>query len=130
MWRRSCQRKSYDGNGNATARQGNSIVWSITTHDREAGSGSTAETVAFAYGPDRKRWQQMYTGNGTSETTNYVGGLMEVVSSGSTTTYRHYIYAGRRAGRRVRALERGHHVQVHAIRSSGEYVRFHLQQRQ
>ncbi len=59
-----------------------------------AGSGSTAETVAFSYGPDRKRWQQMYTGNGTNETTNYVGGFVEVVSSDSVTDYRHYIYAG------------------------------------
>ena len=87
---------SYDANGNATARQGNSIVWSSYNYPTtvNAGSGSTAETVAFSYGPDRKRWQQMYTGNGTSETTNYVGGLMEVVSSASTTTYRHYVYAG------------------------------------
>jgi RHS repeat-associated protein len=88
--------KGYDANGNATARQGNSIVWSSYNYPTtvNAGSGSTAETVAFAYGPDRKRWQQMYTGNGTSETTNYVGGLLEVVSSGSVTDYRHYIYAG------------------------------------
>ena len=96
MWRRSCQRKSYDGNGNATARQGNSITWTSYNYPVtvNAGSGSTAETVAFSYGPDRKRWQQMYTGNGTSETTNYVGGLLEVVLNGSTTTYRHYINAG------------------------------------
>jgi RHS repeat-associated protein len=87
---------SYDANGNATARQGNSITWSSYNYPTtiNAGSGSTAETVAFSYGPDRKRWQQMYTGNSTSETTNDVGGLMDVVSSGSTTTYRHYIYAG------------------------------------
>jgi RHS repeat-associated protein len=86
----------YDANGNATARQGNSIVWSSYNYPTtvNAGSGSTAETVAFSYGPDRKRWQQMYTGNSTSETTNYVGGLMDVVSSSSTTTYRHYVYAG------------------------------------
>ena len=36
----------------------------------------------------------MYTGNGTNETTNYVGGLMEVVVAGP---YRHYIYAGSEA---------------------------------
>jgi RHS repeat-associated protein len=95
-WPRNRTKYSYDANGNATARQGNSIVWSSYNYPTtvNAGSGSTAETVAFSYGPDRSRWQQMYTGNGTSETTNYVGGLMEVVSSGSTTTYRHYIYAG------------------------------------
>ena len=87
---------SYDANGNATARQGNSITWSSYNYPTtvNAGSGSTAETVAFSYGPDRSRWQQMYTGNGTNETTNYVGGLMEVVVAGP---YRHYIYAGSEA---------------------------------
>ena len=95
-WPRNRTKYSYDGNGNATARQGNSITWTSYNYPVtvNAGSGSTAETVAFSYGPDRKRWQQMYTGNGTSETTNYVGGLLEVVLSGSTTTYRHYINAG------------------------------------
>ena len=83
-----------------------------------AGSGSTAETVAFSYGPDRKRWQQMYTGNGTNETTNYVGGLMEVVSSGSTTTYRHYIYAG------------GEPVAVYARSSAGTTFRYTLSDHQ
>jgi RHS repeat-associated protein len=59
-----------------------------------AGSGSTAESITFAYGPDRNRWQQVYTGNGTSETTDYIGGLMDVVISGSAVDYRHYVYAG------------------------------------
>ena len=47
--------------------------------------------MAFAYAPGRHRWQQMYTGNGANETTNYIGGLMDVVVGGP---YRHYIYAG------------------------------------
>ncbi len=36
----------------------------------------------------------MYAGNGTSETTNYVGGLHRSRLERVTTTYRHYIYAG------------------------------------
>src|SRR5262249_20570760 len=59
-----------------------------------AGGGSTAESISLAYGPDRSRWQQIYTGNGTSETTDYVGGLMDVVISGAAVDYRHYVYAG------------------------------------
>ena len=76
-----------------TARQGSSIGWSSYNYPTaiRAGSGSTAENVAFSYGPDRQRWQQSYSGNGTTETTSYVGGLMEVVASGGVTTYRHYI---------------------------------------
>ena len=87
---------AYDANGNATSRQGSSISWFSFNYPQaiSAGSGSTAETVAFAYGPDRQRWEQMYTGNGTTETTYYVGRQLEVVSSGGVTDYRHYIYAG------------------------------------
>ena len=84
---------SYDANGNVTSRQGSSIGWSSYNYPTaiSAGSGSTAENVAFSYGPDRQRWQQSYSGNGTTETTSYVGGLMEVVTSGGVTTYRHYV---------------------------------------
>ncbi len=84
---------SYDNNGNAITRQGSTISWSSYNYPTtiNAGSGSTAETVAFSYGPNRQRWQQMYTGNSTQETTNYIGGLLEVVASGSATDYRHYI---------------------------------------
>ena len=90
---------SYDANGNAITRQGSSILWSSYNYPTSisAGSGSTAETVAFSYGPDRQRWQQAYSGNSTTETTQYVGRELEVVSSGGVTDYRHYIYAGGRA---------------------------------
>jgi RHS repeat-associated protein len=86
---------AYDANGNATSRQGDSITWSSYNYPItvNAGSGSTAETVAFEYGPGRQRWQQAYTGNSTTETTNYIGRL-EMVVNGSVIDYRHYIYGG------------------------------------
>lgn len=92
----SAYQYAYDANGNATSRQGDSITWSSYNYPItvNAGSGSTAETVAFEYGPGRQRWQQSYTGNSTTETTNYIGGLLEMVISGSVTDYRHYIYGG------------------------------------
>jgi RHS repeat-associated protein len=92
---------SYDANGNAITRQGSTISWSSYNYPTtiNAGSGSTAETVAFSYDPNRQRWQQMYTGNGSQETTNYIGGLLEVVASGSATDYRHYVnVAGEQIG--------------------------------
>jgi RHS repeat-associated protein len=49
--------------------------------------------VTFSYGPGRQRWQQSYSGNGITETTDYVGGSLEIVSSGGVTDYRHYISA-------------------------------------
>jgi hypothetical protein len=55
--------------------------------------GATAESVALNYGPDRQRWYQYYSGNGATESTYYAGPL-EIVTSGSVTSFRHYIYAG------------------------------------
>jgi RHS repeat-associated protein len=87
---------AYDANGNAISRQGDSITWSTYNYPTtvNAGSGSTAETVSFNYGPDRRRWQQSYSGNSTTEITSYVGELLEVATSGGVTNYRHYINAG------------------------------------
>ncbi len=100
---------AYDANGNATSRQGGSITWTSYNYPLSisAGSGSTAETAGFAYGPDRSRWQQVYVGNSTNETTDYVGGLLELVSNGSVTDYRHYIAAN------------GQVVAVYSRKSSG-----------
>jgi RHS repeat-associated protein len=87
---------AYDANGNATSRQGSSITWSSYNYPTtvNAGSGSTAETVSFAYGPSRQRWQQTYTGDSTTETTDYIGKKMERVITGSGTTDRYYISGG------------------------------------
>jgi len=111
LWPRHFPYRSptYDANGNATSRQGSSIAWSSYNYPitASAGSGSTAETVGFAYGPDRSRWQQSYTGNGTTETTDYIGGLLDLVTSGGVNDYRHYIYAA------------GEPVAVYSRKSSG-----------
>lgn len=87
---------SYDANGNMATRQGSTIVWSSYNYPTaiSAGSGSTAESVTLNYGPDRQRWYQYYSGNGTTESTYYAGAPLEIVTSGSVTNYRHYIYAG------------------------------------
>ena len=86
---------SYDLNGNMTSRQGSSISWSSYDSPAaiSAGSGSTAESVSFLYGPDRQRLQQIYSGNGTTEITRYLGGLTEVIASsnGAISNIRNYI---------------------------------------
>jgi RHS repeat-associated protein len=78
-----------------TARQGSTITWASSNYpiDISAGSGATAETVSFSYGPDRQRSGQDYSGNSTYEATYYIGNLLELVAT-STNNYRHYIYAG------------------------------------
>ena len=90
---------TYDANGNMTARASGSqnIAWSSYNYPLSISSTDATgnEEVQFSYGPNRERWQQIYTAGGSTETTYYVGGLMDMVFSSGTTTYRHYIYAGR-----------------------------------
>ena len=54
-------------------------------------STGQTESATFDYGPDRERWRMVYTEGSASETTEYIGGLMEKVSSSSSTQYRYYI---------------------------------------
>jgi RHS repeat-associated protein len=91
---------SYDANGNAIKRPYYStITWSSYNYPTSVATAygpgwQTSETESFAYGPDRQRWLQTWTRNGTTENTYYIGGLLEFVSSGSVIDYRQYIYAG------------------------------------
>ena len=90
---------AYDANGNAFQRQGNSIQWSSYNYPTaiSAGTGATAETAFLSYGPGRQKFQQVYTGNGITETTQYIDNLLELVTACGIADYRHYIYANGRA---------------------------------
>jgi RHS repeat-associated protein len=87
---------SYDSNGNMSTRAGSTIAWSTYNYptDISASDSTGTEDVQLSYGPDRQRWKQLYTAPGTTETTYYIGGSLEVVISGTVTNYRHYINAG------------------------------------
>ncbi len=52
-----------------------------------------ATSPRFAYGPDRERWRQVATYQNGTETTHYVGSLLEKESTTSTglTYWRHYV---------------------------------------
>lgn len=50
-----------------------------------------SEGATFDYGPDRARWRMVYTEGTASETTEYIGGLMEKVTSTLGANYRYYI---------------------------------------
>ena len=86
----------YDSNGNMTSRAGSTVTWSSYNYPTNINANDVtgAEEVQLSYGPDRQRWKQIYTAPGTTENTYYVGGLVDMVFSGGTTNYRHYIYAG------------------------------------
>ena len=86
---------SYDANGNATTRHGNGIGWSSYNYPVQINGAE--KSLMFFYGPDRQRFKQVYSSSGVVETTMYVGGLLEKVTSGSMVDYRHYIKVGSRA---------------------------------
>ena len=89
---------AYDANGNQTTRggatDGRTISWS--SYDLPL-TLSTQDGVSsqFAYGPNRSRWKQVavYSAS-TTETTLYLGGVMEKVTRGAVTEWKHYIPAG------------------------------------
>jgi RHS repeat-associated protein len=89
---------SYDANGNMTARASSAqnITWSSYNYPTAIAASDVTgnEQVQLFYGPDRQRWKQIYTNSTTTEQTYYIGGLVDLVFSGGTTNYRHYIYAG------------------------------------
>ena len=85
---------AYDANGNATSRQGSSIIWSSYNYPTQINDTATGETVSFVYGPDRRAWFEETQSSSGTETDHHVGGLFDIVTSAGVTEYRHYIYAG------------------------------------
>jgi RHS repeat-associated protein len=82
---------TYDANGNLASRGGLAQQWAsfnLPTLVRKAGY-----QAQFAYGPDHERWRQVASYPNGTETTHYVGGLLEKESTTSTgvTYWRHYV---------------------------------------
>lgn len=100
--------QEYDELGNIRRKNDNSgldapidytVAWTSYNLPGSIDSPAMGESVSFAYGPNRNRWRMVYQDSaaGRTETTYYLGGLMEkvvIAQGGSTTTeYRHYIRA-------------------------------------
>jgi len=83
----------YDPNGNVQTRNGFPIHWTAANFPDSLASGG--KIVSYYYAPDRSHYQQTYTSGGTMmESTQYIGGLLEKVTAGSTIDWRHYIAIG------------------------------------
>ena len=82
----------YDANGNMNSFKGNSISW--TSYNLPSTINAAGQSSQFAYGPNRNRWRQIASYPSGTETTIYVGGILEKVTVPSGTAYRHYIGAG------------------------------------
>jgi RHS repeat-associated protein len=85
---------SYDANGNAISRYGNSIDW--TSYNYPAVINGAGKTLTFSYDANRRRYKQIYSSSSGVETTIYAGDLLEKVTSGSVADWRHYIKVGSR----------------------------------
>jgi RHS repeat-associated protein len=86
---------TYDNNGNAITKNGAPITWFVSNKPRSISNGSYTST--FEYTADDQYWKQSASYTTGAESTEYIGGLLEVVSnSGGLTSWRHYIKVGGR----------------------------------
>ena len=81
---------AYDNNGNVTTKNGQPITWYSYNLPRLI-SGAGSNSSEFFYAPDRSRWKQVASYGGTAEQTIYIGGLIEKVTRGSVTSWKHYV---------------------------------------
>lgn len=93
----------YDANGNVTLKNSLSVTWYTSNLPQTINNGSSSSS--FEYTPSGQYWKQVANGyaNGT-ETTKYIGGLLEIVQGPTVTSYRHYIKAN---GRTIAIYSRG-----------------------
>ena len=86
---------TYDANGNQVTRDGASQAWASFNLPVLLAQpiGGTTFQSQFSYGPDHQRWKQVASYSNGTETTLYVGGLLEKESTTSTgkTYWRHYV---------------------------------------
>lgn len=81
---------TYDANGNMISRGGSTIGWTGDNLPANIASGSLSSI--FTYGPDGGRVKQTATySGGNTETTLYLGGMLERRARGTTTEWRHLI---------------------------------------
>lgn len=86
---------TYDANGNQITRNANDVTWTSYNDPSRVENGTRYHD--FFYDANRQRWKQVYYNGSASETTIFVGGILEKHTAGSLTEYRHYIQVGRQA---------------------------------
>lgn len=81
----------YDNNGNVISRHGYQITWSKDNYPTLINGAN--ESVAMFYDASFKRWKQVYTQAGVTETTLFIGSFLEKVTKAGVTEWRHSIQA-------------------------------------
>lgn len=82
---------AYDGNGNARSINGVEQYW--TSYGLPSNLRVAGRQTRFSYGPNRELWRQIAAYSNGTESTTYVGGLLEKVQATSTgiAYWRHYV---------------------------------------
>jgi RHS repeat-associated protein len=84
----------YDANGNLTGGQVDSgtrtLAW--TSDDLPASVTQGTISRAFSYGPDRSRYQQVWTSGATTRTYTYIGQHYVQEVQGSSTEHKLYVF--------------------------------------
>ena len=80
----------YDGNGNLISRGGATVSWSSFNYPTYL-ADPNGYSAQFSYAPDRSRWRQVSSYSGATETTIYVGGLLEKFTNAVTTHWKHIV---------------------------------------
>jgi RHS repeat-associated protein len=83
-----------DANGNAATRNGQTITW--TSYNYPSVINGNGKVLNFSYDAFRQRYSQDYNSNGVHEVTQYVGDLLEKVTTGGVIDWRHTIKVGDR----------------------------------
>lgn len=89
----------YDKNGNQTSQivngsQTASQTWTSYNQPAVVSAPSFNGSSTFSYDHNHQRWLQVASYNGSNETTEYIGGLLEKMTNSSGTAYRYYVPAG------------------------------------
>ena len=89
----------YDANGNMTAHNGGTadpITFSWMSYNQPNVMRRTADNSSsqFFYNHNHQRWKQVASYSGSSETTEYIGGLLENMTNSTGTFFRYYVPAG------------------------------------
>jgi RHS repeat-associated protein len=110
---------AYDANGNIQTKNGASITWTASNKPKSISNGTYTST--FDYSADDQYWRQIATYANGTETSHYLGGLLEVVNNSSTgiTGWRHQVKA---AGRTVAVYSRGSNGATNIIYALADHL--------
>ena len=89
------QSYAYDANGNMTSRNGTEMLWLANNLPKRIRKtpGSASNSSEFQYTAAGQRWRHKYNAAGANYTHVSLGGLVEKVTNGSVTDWRHLIQA-------------------------------------